>query len=135
MNEESVVFSGENFTVWGFVLSHICALFLYNYEHNYMLRFSSVGYWECNSYLNGKISIRKGDKMDIQLLVDRGINIDINHLLVLRNRGHDYVIECTELRFVTLDSKRPSRSDEFVFGNEGWERLWLDGNIVKAIAP
>lgn len=132
MIDQSLIFSGKNYNVWGFVLSHICALFLYNYERNHMLRFSSVGYWECNSYLNGNISIRKGTETDTQLLSDRGINININHLLVLRNNDHDYFIECTELRFANLGTERPNRSDAFVFGNEGWERLWLDGQLLKS---
>jgi hypothetical protein len=131
MKNSSLIFTGTNYSVWDFVLSHICGLFLHNYERNQMLRFSGVGYWECQSYFNGNISIRTSTNADVNILIQRRISIKENELLILEHNNHDYFIQCQELRFINLGIERPTKSDNFVFNNEDWERLWLDGKILK----
>ena len=131
-NEETLLFSGNGYNVWGFILEHIYPfLFLYNYNRNQMLRFDNVGYWECKSYLDGNIAIRSSLEADNLLLKHRNITLDLSRFLVLVNSNHDFIIQCSELAFADLDSKRPNYSDEFIFGDEGWDKLWLNGKILK----
>ena len=132
MDNQIEIFEGADYNVWGFVLSHICALILYNYEHNHAIRFGGVGYWECKSYLRGSVKVRTTGDSDVKKARQRGVGSDSNGILVLSNRENEYLVECQEFRFANLGTIRPSYTNQFLYDNRRWKRLWFKGEVQSA---
>lgn len=123
MSEGKIVFSGQDYHIWGFSFGHSRALLLYNNQVQHMLEFGQIGYLECPSSFNGFISIRTGINRDVSQIHLRTFFIDQKGLLVIEYNNYEYIIECRSLRSCTF-ANHPNKTDSFAFRNTHWDVLW-----------